>query len=138
MLAVPADLNTGGVPHRPIEARDARGATCVLRAAGVGCLGMLKCLVEVRPDVHATHASTRRDAHDGGNHEVRDCLKRYHGVRGTGQQGQKGGVLVFRSFKGSGAWVLREIEGCRIGRCLQHERLLFVFLFISLRVHVPK
>ena len=50
-----------------LEVRDARGATPLLRAAGVQAVEVVKTLLELRADPAATHASTRRNAADVGN-----------------------------------------------------------------------
>ena len=70
-----------------LEARDARGSTCFLRAAGVQSVGVLRLLTELRADVHATHRATGRNAYDIGQSDVRRFLDGI-GVRGTGTRGQ--------------------------------------------------
>ena len=69
-----------------LTARDARGATPLLRAAGSNQVPVVRLLLQLRADPHEVHATTRRNAFDMANAAVRDILRDY-GARATGSTG---------------------------------------------------
>ena len=99
-----------------LTARDMRGATPLLRAAGSNQAPVVRLLLQLRAHPHEVHTTTRRNAFDMANAAVHDILRDY-GARATGKpqpwlRPRRTGLEARATVDGSGLQLGTSAEAC--------------------------